>query len=112
VSTKKAGPKAAGGGGKKSSKQQKPAGPGAIAAGGGIKATKTEDEAAPAPPSTSEAEASGPPEHEEPVESFAATGIDDALDMLSIVNAKTDKASLGQDASKIEAHPEVSVSAV
>lgn len=103
MSTKKAGPKT--GGGKKSASKSKPAGPGAIAAGG-LKSTKTEDEATPAP---STSEASGPPEPEEPVESFTATGIDDALDMLSIVNAKTDKASLGQDASKIEAHPEVSV---
>ncbi|KAF8319444.1 DUF1014-domain-containing protein, partial [Clavulina sp. PMI_390] len=40
------------------------------------------------------------------VETFTATGIDDALEMLEIVNAKADKASVGQDASKIEAHPE------
>lgn len=56
-------------------------------------------------PSTSQERA--PSRSEEPVEGFAATGIDDALEMLSIVNAKTDKASVGQDAAKLEAHPEV-----
>ncbi|CAE6521677.1 unnamed protein product [Rhizoctonia solani] len=48
------------------------------------------------------------PEIDEPqlVESFAATGIDDALDLLDAVNAKTDKASVGQQAAGIEKHPE------
>jgi len=40
------------------------------------------------------------------VESFAATGIDDALELLDVVTAKTDKASVGQQAAGIEAHPE------
>jgi hypothetical protein len=42
------------------------------------------------------------------VESFAATGIDNALDLLEVVTAKTDKASVGQQAAGIEKHPEVS----
>jgi len=71
-------------------KDVKPAGPGAIAAGG----------------------LSGPtsPKDNEPageVESYAATGIDNALDLLEVVTAKMDKASIGQQAAAIEAHPEV-----
>ena len=42
-------------------------------------------------------------------ESYSATGIDNALDLLEVVNAKTDKASVGQQAAGIEKHPEVSV---
>ncbi|KAF9511200.1 hypothetical protein BS47DRAFT_1299239, partial [Hydnum rufescens UP504] len=42
----------------------------------------------------------------EPIESFSATGLDNALDLLSLVTAKTDKASVGQEAAKLEAHPE------
>ncbi|GEM08074.1 coiled-coil domain-containing protein [Rhodotorula toruloides] len=38
--------------------------------------------------------------------SFSASGVDDALDALSLVNAKTDKASVGSQAAKIETHPE------
>ena len=67
---------------------QKPAGPGAIAAGAGLEAA---DDKAP----------------QEEVESYAATGIDNALDLLEAVNAKTDKASVGQQAANIERHPEV-----
>jgi len=48
-------------------------------------------------------------EPQEPIESFSATGIDNALDLLEVVNAKTDKASVGQQAAGIERHPEVSV---
>lgn len=80
----KAAPKAA----KKST--QKPAGPGAIAAGGGGLGT-AEDEVAP----------------QTEVESYAATGLDNALDLLDVVNAKADKASVGQQAANIERHPEV-----
>jgi len=40
------------------------------------------------------------------VESFSASNLDDALDMLEVVNAKTDKASVGNMASGIEKHPE------
>ena len=86
----KAAPKA----GKK--KEVKPAGPGAIAAGGGLgsgSATPKEKE----------------PEKEEEVESYAATGIDNALDLLEVVTAKMDKASVGSQAAKLEAHPEVGV---
>jgi hypothetical protein len=41
------------------------------------------------------------------VESFAASGIDNALDLLEVVTAKMDKASVGQQAAAIERHPEV-----
>lgn len=41
------------------------------------------------------------------VESFAATGIDNALDLLEVVTAKVDKASVGNQAAAIEKHPEV-----
>lgn len=91
TTVKKTAPKA---GAKKSApKVPKPAGPGAIAAGGGL-------EGAP----EKERERSAPPE--EP-ESFAATGLDNALDLLEIVTAKMDKASVGQRAAGLEQHPEV-----
>ncbi|KAK4054605.1 hypothetical protein OIO90_003417 [Microbotryomycetes sp. JL221] len=38
--------------------------------------------------------------------SFSASGIDDALDMLSLVSSKTDKAAVGSQAAKIDTHPE------
>lgn len=44
------------------------------------------------------------------IESYAATGIDNALDLLEIVTAKMDKASVGQQAAGIERHPEVRLS--
>ncbi|KAF8159467.1 hypothetical protein B0H34DRAFT_842609 [Crassisporium funariophilum] len=40
------------------------------------------------------------------VESYAATGIDNALDLLEVVTAKMDKASVGQQAAGLERHPE------
>ncbi|KAF9228815.1 DUF1014-domain-containing protein [Gyrodon lividus] len=83
----KAAPKA---GAKKATKGAKPAGPGAIAAGGGL-------ENAP------EAARDEPPKE---IESYAATGIDNALDLLEVVTAKMDKASVGQQAAGIERHPE------
>lgn len=86
----KAAPKA----GNKKKADVKPAGPGAIAAGGGIASGSGER----------------PPTGNEPapeVESFAATGIDNALDLLEVVTAKMDKASVGQQAAGIERHPEV-----
>ncbi|KIL68476.1 hypothetical protein M378DRAFT_71431, partial [Amanita muscaria Koide BX008] len=43
--------------------------------------------------------------------SYAATGIDNALDLLEVVTAKADKASVGQQAANIERHPEVMVHA-
>ncbi|KAF7794729.1 hypothetical protein EIP86_005867 [Pleurotus ostreatoroseus] len=85
----KAAPKA---GGKKKAAAPKPAGPGAIAAGGGLGA---------APVQKSESE-----HHEEP-EAYAATGIDNAIDLLEVVTAKMDKASVGQRAAGIEQHPEL-----
>jgi len=77
--------------------QSKPAGPGAIAAEG-------EGElSAPSPAAESPSkDGDGPQE----VESFAATGIDNALDLLEVVTAKVDKASIGNQAAGIEKHPE------
>jgi len=82
----KAAPKAA----KKSTKDAKPAGPGAIAAGG-------------VPDEKGSDRGSEPPKE---VESYSATGIDNALDLLEVVTAKMDKASVGQQAAGIERHPE------
>lgn len=88
----KAGPKA----GAKKGKDFKPAGPGAIAAGG--------------PSIASGADSGGKDEFEkEPVESYSATGIDNAIDLMEVVTAKMDKASVGQQAAGIEKHPEVRV---
>mgnify|MGYP001356947221 CR=1 FL=1 len=74
----------------------RPAGPGAIAAGGGLGAAPdaSGSKAAPA---------------EEEVESYAATGIDNALDLLEVVTAKMDKASVGSQAAGLERHPEVRI---
>lgn len=77
---------------KKGAKDNKPAGPGAIAAGGDL-APETEVDS----------------EGRAEVESYAATGIDNALDLLEVVTAKMDKASVGQQAANIERHPEVSI---
>ena len=79
---------------KKKGKDIKPAGPGAIAAGGGL-----------SPETTQPAPVDGPAG----VESYTATGIDNALDLLEVVTAKMDKASVGQQAAGIERHPEVSI---
>jgi hypothetical protein len=87
---KKPAPKA--GAKKAAAKAPKPAGPGAIAAGGGL------DEP--------EGEKKKGGDEEEP-ESYAATGIDNALDLLEVVTAKMDKASVGTQAAGIEKHPEV-----
>ena len=79
------------GGNKK--KDTKPAGPGALSAGDVLDTVSPKETSEEAPE----------------VESFSATGIDNALDLLEVVNAKTDKASVGQQAAGIERHPEVSV---
>ncbi|KAJ3511855.1 hypothetical protein NMY22_g15513 [Coprinellus aureogranulatus] len=83
----KAAPKA---GGSKGKQPVKPARPGAIAAGGGLGGSSSK---------------AGSEKGEE-VESFHATGIDNALDLLEVVTAKMDKASVGQQAAGIEKHPE------
>ncbi|KAI5122373.1 hypothetical protein M0805_004130 [Coniferiporia weirii] len=75
----------------------RPAGPGAIAAGGGV------------PAAEERAEDSGA--FEETVESFSATGIDSALELMEVVNAKKDKASVGQQAAGLERHPEAAFEA-
>lgn len=84
----KSAPKA---GGKKAAKAATPAGPGAIAAGGDLGKASEKSKGAP----------------EQQTESYAATGIDNALDLLEVVTAKMDKASVGQQAASIERHPEV-----
>jgi hypothetical protein len=81
----KATPKA---GQKKKAELVKPAGPGAISLEGGPNKGQGKDE-------------------DEGVESFSATGIDNALDLLEVVTAKMDKASLGSEAAGMEKHPEV-----
>ena len=93
---KKATPKA--GSKKAASSKSKPAGPGAIAAGG-----------APAVAPAVSTQSSGKNGGEtEGIESFAATGIDNALDLIDVVTAKMDKASVGnQAAATVEKHPEV-----
>lgn len=78
---------------KAAAKTPKPAGPGAIAAGGELEGNGSKAE------ETDKAK-------QEP-ESFSATGLDNALDLLEVVTAKTDKASVGQRAAGIEQHPEV-----
>lgn len=74
----------------------KPAGPGAIAAGDGL----------PDPTLAAESPSKSADEPPKEVESFAATGIDNALDLLEVVTAKVDKASIGNQAAGIEKHPE------
>ncbi|KAI0668372.1 hypothetical protein C8Q78DRAFT_993406 [Trametes maxima] len=84
----KAAPKA--GAKKAPPKAVKPAGPGAIAAGGGLGAVDAPtDDGKPAE-----------------VESFSATGIDNAIDLMEVVTAKMDKASVGSQAANLERHPE------
>jgi hypothetical protein len=78
--------------GAKGKGKEKPAGPGAIAA--------SPDDPAAAGEAPSKAD-------DDVVESFAATGIDEGLQLLEVVNAKMDKASIGQQAAEIERHPEV-----
>lgn len=85
----KAAPKAGAKKGASAARNVKPAGPGAIAAGGALSSAPTKDEP-----------------KDEP-ETFSATGLDNALDLLDVVTAKMDKASVGQRAADIEKHPEV-----
>jgi len=86
----KAAPKA---GAKKSKdKDTKPAGPGAIAAGGPSMASDRDDKE------------DSPKDSK--IESYSATGLDNALELLDVVTAKMDKASVGQQAAGIEKHPE------
>jgi len=75
--------------GKNKGKMVKPAGPGAIAAGG-----------------AAETHSDGEDKTEQATESYGATGLDNVLDLLEVVNSKTDKASVGQQAAGIERHPE------
>jgi hypothetical protein len=91
--TKKASPKP---GAKKAA--AKPAGPGAIAAAAAEPVAAAESAESPG-------KNGGEPQE---IESFSATGIDNALDLAEVVTAKMDKASIGnQAAATIEKHPEV-----
>ncbi|KAF8496783.1 hypothetical protein F5888DRAFT_1702504 [Russula emetica] len=97
TSSKKASPKTKAGSKKAASSQSKPAGPGAIAAGGAP---------AVAPEESTQSSSKNGGEAEE-IESFSATGIDNALDLIDVVTAKMDKASLGNQAAvTVEKHPE------
>lgn len=110
----KAAPKA---GGKKKKEDVKPAGPGALAAGGlkglSIPPMSFMDIAdrwnittdAPKSP-TSPTDKSANDDVEKVTESFSATGLDDAIDLMELVNAKSDKAAVGTAASGLERHPE------
>lgn len=92
---KKATPKASSK--KAANAKSKPAGPGAIAAVG-----------APAIDPAESTQSSSKDGDEPEIESFAATGIDNALDLIDVVTAKVDKASVGnQAAATVEKHPEV-----
>ncbi|KAI0271770.1 hypothetical protein BGY98DRAFT_1006188 [Russula aff. rugulosa BPL654] len=95
TTTKKASPKP---GSKKAAKgKSKPAGPGAIAAGDAPEVAPTESAQSPSKDGG----------ETEEIESFAATGIDNALDLIDVVTAKMDKASVGnQAAATVEKHPE------
>jgi len=89
----------------------KPAGPGALAAGGGLGASGASATGANTPSGSGKGKGSAMPAPASAdvaavVESFQATGIDNALDLLDVVNAKTDKASMGTAAAVIERHPE------
>jgi len=96
-------PKAAPKAGAKKKVAPKPAGPGAIAAGGGI-AGDTGKKAS----SADGLDDGGGKSRDFPeeVESFSATGVDAALELLEVVNAKKDKASVGTQAANLEKHPE------
>ncbi|RXW18186.1 hypothetical protein EST38_g7669 [Candolleomyces aberdarensis] len=79
-------------------------------AGGGIKGKKPYSSASgPADPGA--AATGGGLESDDVSESYAATGIDNALDLLDVVTAKMDKASVGQRAAVIEKHPEAAFEA-
>ena len=82
----KATPKAGG----KKGKDFKPAGPGAIAASGSSGGANNDTDG-----------------FAKEIESYSATGLDNALDLLDVVTAKMDKASIGQQAAGLEKHPEV-----
>jgi hypothetical protein len=92
------------GGAKKSGDKKKdvrPAGPGAIAAGGGLGGSATGSGS-----STPDVKKTG--FEPEPEVHIKATGLDNMLEALEIVNAKGDKANVGAQAGLIEKHPEVS----
>ena len=101
---------------KKTAAAPKPAGPGALAAGGGLGANAASGSGSGSGSNTLDESGSGKGKGpaaapasanvEELVESFQATGIDNALDLLDVVTAKTDKASMGTAAAGIERHPE------
>lgn len=71
----------------------KPAGPGAIAASAGGDGLGGGGDG-------------GIDEFAREIESYSATGLDNALDLMEVVTAKMDKASVGQQAAGLEKHPE------
>lgn len=71
----------------------KPAGPGAIAASAGGDGPGGGGDG-------------GTDEFAREIESYSATGLDNALDLMEVVTAKMDKASVGQQAAGLEKHPE------
>ena len=78
---------------KAGTKKAKPAGPGAIVTGGRLLSTGNQlmkDEKS----------------DTEVVESFEVTGLDDTLNPLTIMNAKSEKVSIGQQVASFEWHPE------
>ena len=74
----------------------KPAGPGAIAASAG-------GDGGDGPGGGG---GGGTDEFAREIESYSATGLDNALDLMEVVTAKMDKASVGQQAAGLEKHPE------
>ena len=74
----------------------KPAGPGAIAASAG-------GDGGDGPGGGG---GGGIDEFAREIESYSATGLDNALDLMEVVTAKMDKASVGQQAAGLEKHPE------
>jgi len=81
----------------KEKESARPAGPGALAAGGGLGGNLD----GVSTPSTD-----GLDDKEKETMHLAATGIDNMLEALELVNAKTDKSSVGAKAGMIEKHPE------
>jgi hypothetical protein len=84
----------------KEKESARPAGPGALAAGGGLGGNLD---------GVSNASTNGlDDDTDKETVHLAATGIDNMLEALELVNAKTDKSSVGAKAGMVEKHPEVS----
>lgn len=81
----------------------KPAGPGAIAASAGGDGGDGPGGGGDGPGGGG---GGGIDEFAREIESYSATGLDNALDLMEVVTAKMDKASVGQQAAGLEKHPE------